>query len=662
MAIITEPTVFLIPDGRTPGLDGGNFPYANDLALTGLMGGSMAVAWTTLPNSYSFDDVGIDPDDYGLFVQVLRGNLGQGTGVVRLWPAVDIQSDVSIAATQGGGFLLTWAEQAINPDAASTLGAVTIRAQAFNALVQPVSPVIDLAGDADASALLALGGDRFALTLEGGATDEIRVQLFDLVAGTNGAAQSIVPAGAPIVLGSGTSAKGMTALPDGGLAVIWKGAEGGLSVGLLDGDGTAQAAMDLGVTGLVNTPNAIGLPDGEILVTWHDATGIAGRRLDAAGAPLTPVFRVNDGGTPSANDSDLTLLPNGDVLVSWEQIFEIPTSSGSYDQEFVVGVVLDPDAPGPAAPFQMFRGRNLDTDIYGHEVTNLANGTLAAVLGSSGSYSSWLGGAVWNIPTVTLFTPDLAYHGTEDDDTITSGDAASDLRGYGGDDLLTGGAGDDLLDGGDGQDILRGGAGNDTLSGGAGYNKLHGDHGDDSIIGGALHDNVTGGEGNDYIDTAEGNDLVYGQAGNDTIFGSAGADTLVGGTGDDILSGGSLSDLLFGGDGFDFINGGAGSDRLNGGAGADRFFHAGVRDHGSDWIQDYTSAEGDVLLFGGPANTAASDFLIQRAFTPSAGSADVQEIFVTQISTRNILWALVDGDAQAQINIQIGGQVFDLLA
>jgi hypothetical protein len=40
----------------------------------------------------------------------------------------------------------------------------------------------------------------------------------------------------------------------------------------------------------------------------------------------------------------------------------------------------------------------------------------------------------------------------------------------------------------------------------------------------------------------------------------------------------------------------------------------------------------------------------------------VNEVFVTQFSTGNLLWALVDGDAQAQINIMIQRQVFDLLS
>ena len=70
--------------------------------------------------------------------------------------------------------------------------------------------------------------------------------------------------------------------------------------------------------------------------------------------------------------------------------------------------------------------------------------------------------------------------------------------------------------------------------------------------------------------------------------------TVIGGVGDDVLTGSALSDEIFGGDGNDFVNGGFGHDRVNGGDDGDRFFHIGVADHGSDWIQDYDAAEGDV--------------------------------------------------------------------
>ena len=269
-----------------------------------------------------------------------------------------------------------------------------------------------------------------------------------------------------------------------------------------------------------------------------------------------------------------------------------------------------------------------------------------------------------------------------DIENITGSDYNDILSGDGVANILTGGAGDDTFYGRYGNDTLTGGTGNDTLNGGAGNDTLNGDDGDDSLngddgydtlvgglgndtlIGGTstsdLRDVIYGGDGNDTIDGGYGNDELRGDAGDDTIAGGFGADMVIGGTGNDVLTGSALGDEIFGGDGFDFINGGFGHDRVNGGAGGDKFYHLGIADHGSDWIQDYVAADGDVLMWGGGAATAA-DFLIQRAETANAGVAGVQEIFVTHIPSLNLLWALVDGDAQGQINIQIGGQVFDLL-
>jgi Ca2+-binding RTX toxin-like protein len=220
------------------------------------------------------------------------------------------------------------------------------------------------------------------------------------------------------------------------------------------------------------------------------------------------------------------------------------------------------------------------------------------------------------------------------------------LAGAGGDDTLVGGDGNDVLNGGEGTDRLNGGAGDDLLFGGVSVNDLR--------------DLIFGGDGNDRIDGGYGNDELYGGNGNDTVEGGFGVDTLFGQDGNDVLSGGAFSDLIFGGAGNDFLNGGFGSDRLNGGAGADGFYHLGVAGHGSDWVQDYAAAQGDRLVFGGAA--VRSQFQVNFAQSAGAGAADVDEAFVIYRPTGQILWALVDGGAQDSITLQLGNQLFDLLA
>ncbi|NDW45566.1 calcium-binding protein [Ruegeria sp. PrR005] len=271
-----------------------------------------------------------------------------------------------------------------------------------------------------------------------------------------------------------------------------------------------------------------------------------------------------------------------------------------------------------------------------------------------------------------------SLYGDDGNDSLLGGAGGDRLNGGAGNDLVDGGADDDRIEGGEGGDNLVGGegsdaiwgdAGNDFVNGGEGADHLIGGDGDDTIIGGLsdtdLRDVIYAGEGNDSVNGGYGNDLIFGMEGNDTIAGGAGADDLRGQDGDDVITGSAYSDVIYGNAGNDFVNGGYGSDRINGGTGADRFFHVGVEGHGSDWVQDYSSAEGDVLLFGNEMATR-NQFQVNFAHTANSegersGDDAVQEAFVIYRPTGQIMWALVDGEGQDSINLKIGDEVFDLL-
>ncbi len=272
--------------------------------------------------------------------------------------------------------------------------------------------------------------------------------------------------------------------------------------------------------------------------------------------------------------------------------------------------------------------------------------TLDAVAGNAGLPGLWhwefRGGATAGLRPAT----GLIRDGTAGPDTLDGGAGDDLLRGLSGNDVLRGADGADWLDGGDGSDTVNGGAGNDTLRGG--------------LSEADLRDVIFGGDGADDIDAGHGNDQVYGGAGNDTIAGGFGADELIGQEGNDLITGGAFSDAIFGGDGDDFLNGGFGGDRLNGGAGADRFFHLGIFDHGSDWVQDYRSTDGDLLVWGGPVTARATEFQVNFTETANAGVSGVAEAFVIHRPTGQILWALVDGEAETAIRLRIGAVTYDL--
>lgn len=266
---------------------------------------------------------------------------------------------------------------------------------------------------------------------------------------------------------------------------------------------------------------------------------------------------------------------------------------------------------------------------------------------------------------VILTTSDLALTGGAITAARLIGQLDADLTGNDAANALTGNAGDNRLTGAAGDDTLIGDGGNDTLYGDDGQDRLSGGAGDDMIFGGAtgadLRDVIYGGDGNDTMDGGAGQDELSGGSGEDSLAGGFGADSLIGNEGADLLSGGPGADGLMGGPGDDWLNGGFGHDRLNGGTGADSFYHAGLADHGSDWIQDFSAAEGDRLIFA-LSGATPEQFAVSYAITPGAGQADVAEAFVTYLPTGQIIWALVDGAAQEGIALQIGGLTYDLVA
>ncbi|MEY8841440.1 calcium-binding protein [Cribrihabitans sp. XS_ASV171] len=241
-------------------------------------------------------------------------------------------------------------------------------------------------------------------------------------------------------------------------------------------------------------------------------------------------------------------------------------------------------------------------------------------------------------------------HGLGGNDVLQGASGQDTIHGGPGNDAIAGGIDDDVLYGDDGADTLYGGSANDVLFGGQGEDQLFGNDGGDQLY---------GANGNDLLDGGAGNDSLNGQYEDDTLVGGDGADTLTGEHGNDNLGGGALGDLLSGGIGADFLNGGSGYDQLIGGAGADEFYHEGVFSHGADWIQDFTSADGDVLKFGGQA--VHDDFQVNFANTPNAGMAGIDEAFVIYRPTGQILWSLVDGAAEPVILLALDQGVHDLL-
>ncbi len=148
------------------------------------------------------------------------------------------------------------------------------------------------------------------------------------------------------------------------------------------------------------------------------------------------------------------------------------------------------------------------------------------------------------------------------------------------------------VQGGDGIEIFDLGSGTDTGGAGRNFNIILGGSGADILKSEGFWEDVFGGSGDDTITATGSSSWLFGGTGNDTITGSD-ADSwlrerLFGGDGDDTIDGGGGDDVIYGG---------AGDDSLTGGSGADLFFFS--EGDGTDTIQDFNAAEGDMIYLRG---------------------------------------------------------------
>lgn len=258
--------------------------------------------------------------------------------------------------------------------------------------------------------------------------------------------------------------------------------------------------------------------------------------------------------------------------------------------------------------------------------------------------------------------------GTNFADTIFGSNAADWILGGNGPDHLEGRAGDDDLFGGAGNDTMNGGAGGDGFFGGAGtdtvtyadakrgqfihmfqpYDGTDLAHNDsffsiEVVIGSDYPDLIWGDQYSTRLEGGRGDDCLYGGPGNDTLIGGTGRDVLFGDHGDDVLDGGQSSDLL------------------EGGLGQDRFLHGGSASDGTDWIIDYTSNSGDLLVFTGSG--ASLDQFSITADTRARLFVVADNVWVvTHIPTGRELWVLQNTTNQiTDVDIMINNITYDLL-
>jgi Ca2+-binding RTX toxin-like protein len=297
----------------------------------------------------------------------------------------------------------------------------------------------------------------------------------------------------------GERAPEITALEDGGYAVVWDRNQDydDILVRSFDADGTPRtAALSLDAGGNNASPVIETLPSGEFLVVWIAGSGtqIVGQRFDAAtGTTLGGTLALASvAAGEAAATVDLAVLAGGDFVVSWSESGADGAGSGLLARLFAAdGTPLgaafavngstagDQLAPSlTALPDGGFVASWVSDDgVENSAVFARAFDAAGQPLGDEFLVSAGLGGDQTNPEVTVLVDGRLAFSWSAPDGSgdgiytriVSLGTELHDnLQGDGQDDLLRGLGGADILVGAGGDDTLVGGAGADTLDGGGG--------------------------------------------------------------------------------------------------------------------------------------------------------------------------------------------------
>jgi Ca2+-binding RTX toxin-like protein len=244
-------------------------------------------------------------------------------------------------------------------------------------------------------------------------------------------------------------------------------------------------------------------------------------------------------------------------------------------------------------------------------------------------------------------------------DVLTGDGYDNAIYGYNGDDYLNGGAGNDTINGGEGNDVISGGVGTNTLIGGTGFDFV--DYRDSitavTVSLATTTAQTTGGGGTDTLNDFEG---ILGGSGNDVLTGDDDDDVIYGYNGNDTINGDDGNDALYGGAGYDDLYGGNGNDSLTGGSGDDWFFFVTTPSAtNTDTITDFTSADGDKLIFSKSifAGLSGADLgdLSSNAFWSGAGvttAHDADDRFIYNTTT-GALYYDADGNASGSAAVLV---------
>jgi Ca2+-binding RTX toxin-like protein len=314
-------------------------------AIAQLAGGGFVVAWED-------QDAGADGSESAIRFQRFDSNgakVGQETVANAIGDFAQLQP--AIAGLAGGGFVITWSDEA---GAGQRNILWDISGRVFDAAGNPIGDQFTVNTITEQrqenSSVTALAGGGFAVVWQDGSPQgvlpsnsgrqdfgtDIAIQIFD-PAGTKVGPQRVVDEMVPPigfsqgVIGRVTATgPAATTLADGRLAVVWADLDGLVRTRILAADGTALT--EVAVSGFANTnllalPSIAALSDGGYGVSWTfeeqgppdtSASGVHTAVYDAAGVLQGSEFVANATTAGAQGSSAILGLPEGGFTIAWQ--------------------------------------------------------------------------------------------------------------------------------------------------------------------------------------------------------------------------------------------------------------------------------------------------------------------------------------------------------
>jgi len=450
----------------------------SDPDITALNDGGWIVSWT----SY-----GQDGSSGGIYQQRYNAN-GTKFGGEALVPTTTTNSQFQsqIAALDDGGWVVSWTSNSSDPDIGSQ-----IRFQAYNpdgtkrGFESQANTT--LLGEQSTSSVTGLTTGGWVVTWRGEDDDtsdgdsgfDIYQQVYNSTGGKVGSET--------VVNSFSTSHQfdsNVTALAGGWWAVTWASYShaddpSGIYAQIYKSDGSkwgGEFHVNPYTSGNQYDPEITMLDDGDFIVTWESQDqdkpggyGIYQQRFDADGGTDGVERRVNKTVAGDQDSSDVTALSTGGYVVTWTSEGQDGSAEGIYGQVF--------NADGAKVGKEFLVNKHTNSEQAESAVAGLDDGRFVVTWQSADRDGS--GNAVMqrvfsdtgkklSADKLTLdFRPVIEGNGK--DNTLTGQDIGEKFYGKGGDDTINGKGGNDLLDGGKGNDLLIGADGKDTFIFKTGY-------------------------------------------------------------------------------------------------------------------------------------------------------------------------------------------------